>query len=540
MTKAARDDGWKTGFVTRGYLSLILHAHLPFVRHPEHDRFLEEDWLYEAITETYVPLLRVLDGWDRDRVDYRLTMSMSPTLCSMLRDPMLQDRYVRHITRLIELAGKEVERTKWDPQLNPLAWSYHQQFQEARRAFCETHQRDLVAAFGRHQQTGRLEIITCAATHAFLPLMQDQPGAIRAQILTARDHYRECFGCSPRGIWLPECAYVPGIETYLQEAEIRWFVLDTHGLLFADPRPFYNIYAPVYTPAGVAAFARDIDSSRQVWSSEEGYPGDFDYRDFYRDVGFDLDLDYIRPYIHPDGIRCFTGLKYYRITGPDGGKEPYVRHVALDRAATHAGHFMACRQQQIEQLHQVMQHPPLVLAPYDAELFGHWWHEGPDFLDFLVRKSVHDQQTYRLVTPTGYLREHATHQIAEPATSSWGNRGYWEVWLEQSNAWIYPHLHMAAERMIGLARKHRRPGQLKKRALNQAARELMLAQASDWAFIMKTGTTVEYAVKRTKDHLLRFNALHDQIQAGHIDAAALATIESGDNIFPGIDYRHFA
>jgi 1,4-alpha-glucan branching enzyme len=526
--------------VARGYLSLILHAHLPFVRHPEHDRFLEEDWLYEAITETYLPLLRVLEGWERDRVDYRLTMSMSPTLCSMLRDPMLQERYVRHIGRLIELAGKEIERTKWDPQLNPLAWNYHQQFQEARRAFCETHRRDLVTAFGRHQQTGRLEIITCAATHAFLPLMQDQPGAVRAQILTARDHYRECFGCAPRGIWLPECAYFPGIETYLQEAEIRWFVLDTHGLLFANPRPLYNIYAPVYTPAGVAAFARDIDSSRQVWSSEEGYPGDYDYRDFYRDIGFDLEHDYIRPYIHPDGIRCFTGLKYYRITGPDGGKEPYVRHVALDRAATHAAHFMECRQQQIDRLRDVMQHPPMVLAPYDAELFGHWWHEGPEFLDFLVRKSVHDQQTYRLVTPTGYLREHPTNQIAEPAASSWGNRGYWEVWLEQSNAWIYPHLHMAAERMIALAKKHRRPDSLRKRALNQAARELMLAQASDWAFIMKTGTSVEYAVKRTKDHLLRFNALHDQIHAGQVDAETLGQIEARNNIFPGIDYRHFA
>jgi 1,4-alpha-glucan branching enzyme len=526
--------------MTRGYLALILHAHLPFVRHPEHDRFLEEDWLYEAITETYIPLLRVLDGWDRDRVDYRLTMSLSPSLCSMLRDQLLQDRYERHINRLVELAAKEVERTKWDQPLHELAWSYHQQFQETRRYFVEVCHRDLVAAFGRFQETGRLEIITCAATHAFLPMMQDQPGAIRAQILTARDHYRECFGRNPRGIWLPECAYVPGLDAYLREAEIRWFTVDTHGLLFAQPRPVYNIYAPVYTPAGVAAFGRDLESSRQVWSSEEGYPGDFDYRDFYRDIGYDLELDYIRPYIHPDGIRCFTGIKYHKITGPDAHKEIYVRRVALDRAAAHAAHFANCRAGQVDHLFNAMQRPPIVVAPYDAELFGHWWHEGPDFLNFLVRQVARDQLPYRLVTPTEYLRANPANQIATPAASSWGNRGYWEVWLEKSNAWIYPHLHMATERMIELARQHPQPDPLRERALNQAARELMLAQASDWAFIMKTGTSVDYAIKRTKDHLLRFNRLHDQLHSGEIDQDWLATLESRDNIFPHIAYRHYA
>lgn len=524
----------------QGYVALILHAHLPFVRHPEYEEFLEEDWLYEAITETYIPLIKVMEGLVRDGVDFRLTTSMTPPLCSMLLDPMLQERYVRHITRLIELTGKEIERTKLDRPFRDLAWFYHNRFKEARTTFCDGYGRNLVGAFRKFQELGKLEVITCAATHGFLPLMQEHPQSVRAQIMIARDHYRQCFGCDPRGIWLPECAYVPGIEDFLQEAEIRWFIMDTHGIMFGNPRPRYGIYAPVYTPAGVAAFGRDAESSMQVWSAEQGYPGDCEYRDFYRDVGFDLDFEYIKPYIHPDGIRCFTGVKYYKITGRTAHKQPYNRHRALEKAASHAGNFMFNREKQIEHLHGVMRREPLIISPYDAELYGHWWFEGPEFLDYFMRKVAYDQQVFKLITPSEYLRMFPTQQIVTPSASSWGNKGYWEVWLEGSNAWIYPHLHVAAGRMTELVRHFQRNDPLCQRALRQAARELLLAQASDWAFIMKTGTTVPYAVKRTKDHILRFTRLYEQIKSGRIDEPWLANVEWRDNIFPDLNCQYYA
>ena len=524
----------------QGYVALILHAHLPFVRHPEYEEFLEEDWLYEAITETYIPLIKAMEGLVRDGVDFRLTMSLTPPLCSMLLDPMLQERYVKHISRLIELTGKEIERTKWDQPFHELAWFYHNRFKDARTMFCDGYGRNLVGAFRKFQELGKLEIITCAATHGFLPLMQEHPQSVRAQIMIARDHYRQCFGCDPRGIWLPECAYVPGIEDFLQEAEIRWFIMDTHGIMFGNPRPRYGIYAPVYTPAGVAAFGRDAESSMQVWSAEQGYPGDCEYRDFYRDVGFDLDFEYIKPYIHPDGIRCFTGVKYYKITGRTAHKQPYNRHRALEKAASHAGNFMFNREKQIEHLYGVMRREPLIISPYDAELYGHWWFEGPEFLDYFMRKVAYDQRVFKLITPSEYLRMFPTQQIVTPSASSWGNKGYWEVWLEGSNAWIYPHLHVAAGRMTELVRHFQRDDPLSQRALRQAARELLLAQASDWAFIMKTGTTVPYAVKRTKDHILRFTRLYEQIKSGRIDEPWLASVEWRDNIFPDLNCQYYA
>jgi 1,4-alpha-glucan branching enzyme len=523
----------------KGYLSLILHAHLPFVRHPEYEDFLEEDWFYEAITETYIPLINMMDGLLNDGVDFRLTMSMTPPLCSMLLDPLLQQRYIRNLDKLIELSVKEIDRTKHDHVFEELAWFYHNRLQDCRHVFCDKYGRNLITAFRKFQDAGKLEIITCGATHGFLPLMSEYPEAVRAQIMIARDHYRECFGRDPRGIWLPECAYVPGIEKFLQEAEIRWFIVDTHGVMFAEPRPQFGVYAPIFTKSGPAAFGRDMESSKQVWSAEEGYPGDVNYRDFYRDVGFDLDFDYIKPYIQPNGLRKFTGLKYHKITGKTSNKEPYRPWIARDKTAEHAANFMFNREKQIDHLAGNLGVPPIILAPYDAELYGHWWFEGPDFLNYFLRKVAYDQDVFKTITPAEYLQKFPTQQLATPSASSWGNKGYWEVWLEPSNAWIYPHLHIAAQRMTELAREFKDCYGQTDRALKQAARELLLAQSSDWAFIMKTGTMVPYAVKRTKDHILRFNRLYDQIKTNQIDEEFLANCEWRDNIFPNINWRYY-
>jgi len=524
--------------MTRGYLSLVLHAHLPFVRHPEHDRFLEENWLFEAIVETYLPLIQVMDGWLRDGMDTRLTMTLSPTLCAMFGDPLLQDRFVRHLEALIELAEREIHRTHWDRTFQPLAQLYHQRFLSLRETY-SGYGRNLIGAFRKFQENGALEIITCAATHALLPLLTDHPPSLRAQIMVARDHYRSCFGRDPFGIWLPECAYAEGVDLLLREADIRWFILDTHGILHARPRAVYGVFAPIFTPNGVAAFGRDLDSARQVWSKHEGYPGDPHYRDFYRDIGFDLDYDYVKSMMPVPGTRSFTGMKYHAITGRDGDKRVYDRRAAIDRAAEHAQHFLDMRVRQVEHLAGIMDRPPLLLSPYDAELFGHWWYEGPEFLDFFVRKAVYDQKVLALITPMDYLRRFPTQQVCKPSASSWGEEGYWKVWLNETNEWIYPHLRVAQERMTELANRFLNPSALDRRALRQAGRELLLAQASDWPFILRTGTSPGYARQRVRDHLLRFISIHEQLTTTRVDERWLSQIEATDNVFPDIDYRYW-
>jgi 1,4-alpha-glucan branching enzyme len=526
----------------QGYLALVLHAHLPYVRHPEHERFLEEDWYYEAVTETYIPLLNVMNGLTRDGVPWRLTMSLTPPLCGMMTDELLSKRTTAHLERLSELVDKELDRTRFDGHLNYLARHYREHM-DAVLATWRRHDGNLVAAFREHQDRGNLEILTCGATHGYLPLMSLNPKAVWAQIKVAADDYARHFGRPPRGIWLPECGYYPGLDVMLRDAGIRFFVADAHGVLFADPRPRFGNFAPIFcTQSGVAAFGRDLESSLQVWSKDHGYPGDFNYREFYRDIGYDLPWDYVAPYIQPTGARKNTGIKYHRITGRValGEKQLYDPYWAREKAAEHAGNFMFNREKQVEWLADRMGRPPIVVSPYDAELFGHWWYEGPWWLDFLMRKSCYDQQVYRLTNLAEYLGENPTQQLCQPAQSSWGDKGYHEYWLNDTNAWIYPHLHHAERRMSELARTHQASDGVAARALNQAARELLLAQASDWAFIMKAGTMVDYAVRRTRSHLRRFLALSQQVESGHIDEGWLGKVEWVDNIFPGIDYKVYA
>lgn len=526
--------------MAHGYLCLMLHAHLPFVRHPEEEYFLEENWLFEAITETYIPLIQVFEGLVRDEIDFRITMSMTPPLVAMLKDQLLQDRYLRHINKLIELSEKEIQRTKNHKELNHLALTYNKKFHESRDVFVHHYQKNIVNAFKKFQDLGCLEIITCCATHGFLPILGVDSKSAQAQIEVGVEQYRQAFGRLPKGIWLPECGYQKGVDDLLEKAGIRFFFIDSHGIINSDPSPKYNVYAPLFCPAGVAAFGRDWESSKQVWSADEGYPGDANYREYYRDIGHELDFEYIKPYIHPDGIRVNTGIKYSRITGKSDHKELYNFDWARDKAAEHAGNFMFNREKQIEHLSTHMDRPPIIVAPYDAELFGHWWYEGPQWINFLMRKIACDQNTIELITPSDYLERHPVNQVAQPSASSWGYKGYNEFWLNGGNDWIYPHLHNASKQMVELAKLFepfldKPKSNLKRRALNQAARELLLAEASDWPFIMKTGTMVPYAHRRVKQHINRFIKLYNDLKNDTINKLWLEEVESRDNIFHSID-----
>ncbi|MDD5276359.1 MAG: DUF1957 domain-containing protein [Methylovulum sp.] len=525
----------------QGFLSIILHAHLPYVRHPEHESFFEENWLFEALTECYIPLIGVLDRLAQDKVAYRLTLSLSPPLITMLRDDLLQARYLKYLQQRIELAEKEIARTQGQPDYQKLARLYRRFFQNALHTYQEQYHCDLIAAFKKHHDTGHLELITCAATHGFLPLLNVSETAVRNQINIGIATFKAALGFAPSGFWLPECAYYPGLEKLLADAGINYFFVDTHGLMDASEPPRNGVYAPLDCGNGVAAFARDPESSKQVWSAQEGYPGDSDYRDYYRDIGFDCELDYIAPYILDGETRINTGIKYHRVTGGDQAKEIYRPEQAQAKAYAHAQDFIHKRQQHINGLAAVMDRTPIIVAPYDAELFGHWWFEGPHWLESVLRLANETSNSIQTVSCSDYLTQITTHQIATPSASSWGAEGYSGYWLNETNDWIYPVLHKAEAEMEKLAAdlKGLAVTPLQERALNQAARSILLAQSSDWPFIMKSGTTIDYAKKRITDHLARFNYLQDCIRKNRINERYLTALEIMDSIFPDIDFRDY-
>ena len=465
-------------------------------------------------------------------------MTLTPPLLNMLDNELLQERYIKYLEKHIELCEKEVKRTIYDERLNKLSKYYLERYTNDLHVFKDIYECNIITGFKHFQDIGVLEIITCGATHGYFPILYVNEKTVRAQIGVAVKCYEKYFGKKPRGIWLPECGYVPEADKYLREFGIDYAIVESHGILYADPTPIYGTFAPIVSPENLIVFGRDMESSRQVWSSINGYPGDYNYREFYRDIGYDVDYEYIKPYIAHNGVRVNTGIKYYRITGKDCDKDYYDIQWAKDSAERQAGHFMDCRVKQIDNLASYMDVPPIITCPYDAELYGHWWYEGPYWLYILFKKIYYDDCNFKLITPSEYIDMYPNIQVSQPCRSSWGANGYSEVWLNPSNDYAHRHLHKAGDRMCELAYEFRNEKDpVKIRALNQAARELLLAQSSDWLFIITNGTMVEYAHKAIKERIGRFTKLYYELKNDKIDEKFLDDIEKKDDIFPEINYQ---
>ncbi|MFW5856757.1 MAG: 1,4-alpha-glucan branching protein domain-containing protein [Planctomycetota bacterium] len=531
----------------KGCWALVLHQHLPFIRHPEYKVSLEEQWFFEAVATVYTQLLHMLWNLERDKVDFRLTVSLTPPLLSMMRDPLLKQRAARHIDECIALATRERDNSHGKPWHDTAEQILHR-FWIAKEVF-DAYEGDLTRGYRDFQDMGKLEVFTCPATHMLLPLFMHFPESIRAQVRIAADQYEDAFGRRPRGIWLPENAYTPGLDAHLAAEGIDWFLTSSVGMRQGDTRPFFDTHAPVITPSGVACFGIDEDTRQQVWSREAGYPGHVHYKEWYRDLGYDADWDYLPDYFKTANVRRNTGVKYYRITqkGADlGGKDYY--NVAWAEAVAHeqAGQFVYYRGTQANHIRDTMGVRPCIVSAYDAELFGHWWEEGPLWIESVFRKMLYDQTEVRPVTPSEFLAESPEHQTLTPGASSWGKKNYFGTWVDgrayQPNTWVYRHYYRLSGRMSDLAERYRdATDPTIRRALNQAARELCLAISSDWGFLIETGQAVGYSEQRIVTHIDRARELMRQIEAGEIVPRYLDTLEAADTIFAGdqMDYRVF-
>jgi 1,4-alpha-glucan branching enzyme len=515
-----------------GDLALVLHAHLPYVRTAEPGS-LEEDWYFQALQECYLPLLAVLEAAAADPGQRpRLTLGLSPTLLSLLSDATLNRRFPAWLAVRRSLLGAAAE------PLRPAARQLDQVLAGVAEQWVGCGG-DLLPRLRALQREGVLDLITCAATHGYLPLLRDCPEAVRAQLLTAIREHRRLLGERPLGIWLPECAYFEGLDRELARCGLRYTLLDGHGLLHALPRPRYGVYAPVCSPAGVAFFGRDSESTLPVWSASEGYPGDGAYREFHRDLGWDLPDEVLAA--RGIGDRRPLGLKLHRVSSrgcPLDRKEPYDPDRADERARRHAAEYLGGRAGQLQALAGTIERPPLLVAPFDAELFGHWWFEGPRFLAELFRQAP--AADVRFTHLREVLSVSTDLQVCRPSPSSWGQGGYHHYWLNESNAWVVAEWQRASRAMV--RRVNRGVGSAEQRRwLTQAGRELLLAQSSDWSFILRAGTTTDLARERINRHLERFWRLMDAIENGTpLPPAWLAAVEQEDGLFPELNVVDWA
>ncbi len=520
-----------------GKLIFHLHAHLPFVGkrinygtsgYWRPGGYIEE-WYHEALRETYIPLVMIFDDLINEGIDFKMSMDISPTLCNMMRSTMLQEEFIKYIDNLIALAKTEIERTsREEPWFNYAARMHLGTFRRVKSVFLK-YGRDMTRAFKKFQDMGKLEIATCGATHGFLPLMGSKyEEAIRGQIKTAVLDYEDTFGRKPYGIWLPECAYTTGIEKVLEEYGLRYFFTETHTLLRADSHVEFGVHAPAYIKGSqVAIFARDAETGKQVWSGEEGYPGDTDYLEFHIRGG---------------------PLKYNRITNRRSGlhKEPYVPEWAEGKASSHAQDFMQNRNFRFQHIRNWFWKKPLVVATYDAELFGHHWYEGPRFLYYMLKKMFYDQNETEMTTPSHYLAEHSLEQEVYPTPSSWGDKGTFDKWMYGSVAWMYRHMNQACSEMINLATwgaekdmHHASKDEPGVRILSQMARYLLLSQNSDHGFNMSNGHFVDRIKDMFFEDLGNFWTLANMfvryMKEGDYNEVHLRKLERDNTIFPVID-----
>ena len=517
-----------------GELSLLLHAHLPYVRHPEHESHLEEHWLFGALIECYLPLLSAFESLVDLGLGRTLTMSVSPTLLAMLRDPLLLKRFDRHLHDLTTFVSGEAMRAQKTRLFS--AVRFHEARLDTIRATWSAIDCDVPSALAHYEQRGLIELATTPATHAFLPMFEGAPQIWNAQIATAVRIHREVFGRPPRVFWLPECGYADGIDRALLAHGIRATVVETHGLLLAQPRPPHGPYAPVVTPAGLIVAGRDPASSRQVWSRAEGYPGHADYREYHRDLAFATPIDRLGP-LAPAGDRVQLGIKPWRITGPSEEKEPYDAERAEERARTHARDFVARKEAQVDALGGAIS-SPLLVAPFDAELFGHWWFEGPTFLREVLL-AAHRSPTLRAVAFGDAVcgRDVAECEIAP---SSWGQGGYGGPWLGHAAAAFFLPLRTQAEDLKHLVQTFENNHDFfVQRALRRACREVLLTEASDFQFLLHFEQNAGYARRRLETHLQEYARLAAALRDG-THARGLDDSEPYDTLAAGIRPSDFS
>lgn len=521
-------------------LNIILHAHQPYVRHLEYERFLEEDWLYEALNETYIPLLRMLERVTSERYDgVKLTLCFSPTLLSMLSDTALQERFIKYMDRHIELSKKEIDRTsKEDEECRDMAYKYFLETSENLRVY-KALKCDIITAFKNYERRGVIELCSSAATHAFLPLYKNYPGAVNAEIEEGIEVHKEFFGSSPLGFWLPECGYYPGLDKILSKNNIKWVQLPSQSVILSADKSLYGGYRPVVLPSGVKSFPLDWGITNLIWSDKTGYPCDGNYREFYRDIGYELPLSYVGPYMHEEGLRVFTGFKYYAITGKTDEKRHYNLEEAEKKRHEHVDNFVFNLERKDALLKSYGINDGVINLAFDAELFGHRWYEGVDFLeDLLMRLSLKNSKI-KLTSPGDILSSGGKEEKLRINECSWIPRGGEDGYLDSSNSWVVRHTFNAIEKMQDLIKRFPMQGGLKDRFLTQAAKELLLSLSSDWAVMMHNNTSSSYAERRLRGHLESFNVVYSSMCKSTANTEWLINAEKQTPLFENINFRIF-
>jgi len=522
-------------------LIFIIDAQLPFIRHPETAGCVEETRLFNALSYTYLPLLRACTALETEGVPFKLAIAFAPTLCEMFADPLLQERYIDTLDKAIDFGFSELDRCAGSPETRELIKIHLDQLQLNRRDFDEIYERNILRKFDYFATHGYIEILATTATACFLPLYADIPEAVNAQIETGLVTYRKHFTAIPSGFWLPAMGYTKGLENVLKAYGFQYTILESHGLLFADPAPENGIFTPALCQNGFAVFGRDKRSYLEVAHPESGYLADPAYLDVDRDIGFDLGEDILSSLFDVSLGRRLTGFRYWSRKLPEQESPSlYQLDKAHNRVCADAASFLDRHTGMLEKAAETLDSIPVsAVCAFPASLFGQDWFEGISWLENLFRQAASRQDiSFSLFSTRLQLK--ASSVRINPYYSSWNGSGYTEEVLNNSNDWMYSFIRKATARMIDLAERFPDDSGLKERALNMAAREVLLAQSMDWFLLMNENDRSEYARSRFEDSIRAFTVVYESLGSNFISTQWLTNTEKMHNLFAGINYRVFS
>ena len=495
---------------------------------------IEESWFFETLSETYLPLLDMFARLEEDQVPFRLGLSISPIFVQMLYDEKLVKKFNEYLNHQIDFGMEEITRVKNDPGMYRLAKAYVDKMTDRQAVFTGRYNGSIIKAFEHHRRKGRIEFLATAATNAFLPFLCHFPEAVAAQIEVALSSYRHSLAIASQGFWLPDMGWTKELDSFLRAYGFSYTIVDSQGMVFGDPPPARGTFFPVKTPEGLVILGRDFNAMADIAALQK----DGLYRDNSGDIGYELPVEALEMFLSKNGARVSTGFKYWKMAG--NNRELYDSAAAQSLVQQHARAFLENSRKRLAAAAAHIKEQPLSLCACNADSFGRHWHEGPWFLEALFR-SAEEFDELQFMTPSEYLSQKpkSSFETSCPEFSSWGENGYAEVWLDSSNDWIYRHLNRAIERMVELAERYSESSSLKERALNQAAREIMLAQTSDWPAFLYRQESTEYARLQLETSLQNFTTIYESLGSSHINTEWLTSLERQHNIFPNINYRVF-
>ncbi|MCL1812444.1 MAG: DUF1957 domain-containing protein [Treponema sp.] len=523
------------------YISLIIFCHHPFVcTEPKGDFSEEEHDFFEALSETWLPILDLFELLEEENLPFRLGMVLSPSLCGLLQDNRLLERFLEWMEKRIDFGKKELKRCAANEEMKILAEQYYNRDCRIKTAMTEKYNMDILGAFADYHEKGKVEFLLTTATNSYLPFYASMGEAIRAQIETALIHHRKYLGKNPTGFWLPEMGWTAELGNYLSEYGLTYTIADTHALVMGNPPAETGFFYPVKTSSGFLVFGRDSTAQQDLENHITAESGI--YRSCH-DAGFELSPRTLKQFLGGGKTRYSTGYRYWTC-GVEKKHQPYNREAAKTCAAAAAKKYLDLRLSRLEAASEYMDNP-VCICTLNADELLRTWHEGIFFLKTLISE-IDQRKTPCLCTPSDYLAQitSSSIQTVEPGYSSNLLNGYAELLLDASNDWIYRHIFRSIQRMTELTERFTGDTGLKERTLNQAARELLFAQSTDWSKALNP----QYQSRVNRDHakqelegaLRNFTTIYEALGSSHISTEWLTALERKHYFLPFINHRVFA